>query len=403
MKAEKFSESLNNINDRYIEEAVRSEQTAPQQAFGGQLPPMSAAPVPNPSGGQKPGSSKSLKVWRIIAIAACAVLVAGIAVTAAALLSGKGNAVSKDAAMPAPVYDEGPAEAGGGMYNGAYVPEEDFNYYDYSQEMAGEAEGGGAASGAASGSAGSMNAPHPQGENAKIIYTARLSVESTEFDSAQKTIEEATVRHNGYFENMDLNNNSSSYRSANYVIRIPAQELDAFLNEAGTFGHILSANRNAEDVSEYYYDTEARLESARAKLQRLQELYAQAQNMSDIIVIENEISNVEWEIDSLSGTLKHYESQVDYSTVTLSLSEVYKITEEAAPLTFSEKISGAFSDGLRSFGEACENIVIWFAESWIWVLIALAGIAAAIIIPVKVTQKLNKDEIKEDPAQPDQK
>ena len=48
------------------------------------------------------------------------------------------------------------------------------------------------------------------------------------------------------------------------------------------------------------------------KLERLQKLLAQAENMEDIITIESAISETEWNIEDLSGTLRHYDALVDF-------------------------------------------------------------------------------------------
>lgn len=53
--------------------------------------------------------------------------------------------------------------------------------------------------------------------------------------------------------------------------------------------------------------------------------------MADIITIESAISETEQMIDSLSGTLQHYDAQVDYATVTISLQEVGKLSNVEEP------------------------------------------------------------------------
>ena len=389
MKAEKFSECLNNIDDKYIEEASSAGSQISQNTPGFQTPP-----VPQSDNGK---NVKGLKVWRIIAIAACAVLAVGLTIGAIALITGRSERYYQDAA-PAPAgganqmedrdYQAEENMAFEPITEGADVPLESSDSQSYGSETSKDGIS------AAPGGSLTVPSPAPTNENAKIIYTANLSIETTEFDESQSKISEITEKHGGYFENMDINNASSSYRSAYYQIRIPVANLDAFLNESSTFGNITSASRNANDVSESYYDTEARLESAQAKLKRLEELYAEAQNMSDIIVIENEISNVQWEIDNLQGTLKHYDSQVDYSTVTINLNEVYKTSTEAVPLSFGERISKAFSEGLSTFGEVMEDLVIWLAESWLWILLVVIVIGAAIIITVHVLKKDSKTKTK---------
>ena len=107
---------------------------------------------------------------------------------------------------------------------------------------------------------------------------------------------------------------------------------------------------------------------------------SEAKDMADIIELESAISDAQWEIDNYTGTLKNYDSQVQYSTVNISLREVYEIVTEEVPQTFGEKIAQAFSQGVKSVGTFFKNAVLWISASWIWILIAAAIIVAVILI-----------------------
>ena len=362
MKAEKFSESLTNVNDKYIEEAASYKAAASDS----QTKPF-----------------KALKVWRVIAIAACALLGVGIA-GAAAVAFSSGSRTSYQSA-DAGYYEEDIKDGGSYMANeaeaGGYMMD------DYAASEAPVSDDGSKSEGL-----GNVDSSMPTADGSKIIYTAYLTVETTEFENAQKEIEEKTKEFGGYFANMDLSNYDSSYRSGYFEIRIPAENLEAFLSEANQFGQVTSISKNAADVSEYYYDTESRLETEKAKLARLQELLSQAEDMSDIITIENEISNVQWEIDNLSGTLKSYDSQIEYATVTINLDEVYRITDDDAPLTFGQRIAKGFKDGVTGFGNAMEDLIVWLAGNWIWLLIVIIVILAAILIPVNIVKHKNRNK-----------
>lgn len=375
MKAERFRESLDHINDKYIEEAVQG--SAPQKNV-------------------KP--FRAIKVWRAVAIAACALLAVGVGFTAIGLLSDGSKASRSDAAK-APVYE--------GEYYGEYS-----NSFDDSDALTEEFAVPEAPAGSeAASDAGSFDSANgaesfeaetagetksdgittmlPQDENAKIIYSAYIDMDTTEFDDAQAQIEAITKNHNGYFENLDQDS-YSDYRNAYYLIRVPAEEFDAFMKEAQEIGTVTSISQNAADVSENYYDIESRLETAKTKLARLQELLSKAENMSDIITIENEIADVQWEIDDLSGSLKRYDSEIEYSTVTLNLHEVYRITDGDAPLTFGERISSAFSKGIKAFTGGMEDFLVFLAASWLWILLVAIVAAVVIIILVKCLKKDKK-------------
>ena len=111
----------------------------------------------------------------------------------------------------------------------------------------------------------------------------------------------------------------------------------------------------------------------------MQELLKKAENMEDIITIESAISETEYEIERLSGTMRHYDALVDYATVTLELNEVYRLSgTEDAPKSFGEKLSNAFTDGLAAVAEGLENFAIWLAYSWLGILIFAAVVFAAV-------------------------
>ena len=170
-----------------------------------------------------------------------------------------------------------------------------------------------------------------------------------------------------------------SYRHASYTVRVPAEQFADFCAQVGTLCHVTWQDDSAENISEQYYDTQSRLETAQIKLARLQELLKKAENMEDIITIESAISETEYEIERLSGTMRHYDALVDYATVTLELSEVYRLSgTEDAPKSFGEKLSNAFTDGLAAVVEGLENFAIWLAYSWLGILIFAAVVFAAV-------------------------
>ena len=114
--------------------------------------------------------------------------------------------------------------------------------------------------------------------NVKLIYRANIDMESTEFDKALDGLNELVERMGGYYENSELNN-YSTYRRGYYVVRLPAENFEAFLSAVGELCQVNNLSRSAEDISEYYYDTESRLATQQTKLARLQDLLRQAEDM----------------------------------------------------------------------------------------------------------------------------
>ena len=219
-----------------------------------------------------------------------------------------------------------------------------------------------------------------QTNGAKKIYRATLELQTLEFEKANEDIDCLISEVGGWVEQKDVSTYSSSYRSAYYTVRVPASKFERFCAGVGELCHVTYSTSSAEDISETYYDTKARLDTAQIKLARLQELLKDADNMADIITIESAISDTEYQIDALSGTLRSYDSLVDYATVCLNLNEVYRLSNtEDAPKSFGEKLSNAFSEGVENAGELLEDIAIWLAYNWLLVIIWLVVILGLLL------------------------
>lgn len=215
--------------------------------------------------------------------------------------------------------------------------------------------------------------------NAKIIYTADMSLETKEFDEAQQALEDVVNELGGYFESRSVNQ-GGHYRSLDCTVRVPVKNFITFLDRAGETAHVTNRSEYLEDVSEAYYDQEARLATQRIKLERLQELLGKAENMADIITIESAISETELQIEYLTGSLRQYDSQINYSTVSIYLREVYRLsTDEEAPVTFGDRIASAFSSGLSSGVANLDDFAIFVVRNWLSLLILIAVIAAAVL------------------------
>lgn len=228
-------------------------------------------------------------------------------------------------------------------------------------------------------------------DNVKMIYTANLELETTAFDATVSGFSTLVQELGGWLQDSSLYN-YNNYREATYTFRVPAERFHDFCQRAGELCTLRNIQRNGEDVSERYYDSESRLATQRTKLARLQELLAQAEKMEDIITLESAISETELAIEQLTGTLRHYDSLVGYSTVYISLREVYKITSVEEPaIGFWAKLGAAFQSGTRYFVDDVQDLLLDFARGWAGWLIFLLIVTAVILL---VRRKLRRRKAK---------
>lgn len=204
-----------------------------------------------------------------------------------------------------------------------------------------------------------------QQSNRKLIRTVNMSVETKEYDAVMSTLEQRVTELGGYIENMDnyngsVYNGSRSSRRASMTARIPADQLNGFLSEVSEISNVTRRTENVQDVTLDYVDLASHKKTLQAEHDRLLELMERAEYIEDIITIEQRLSNVQYQIESMEAQLRTYDNKVDYSTVYLDVSEVQELTPiEEHEETLWERISDGFMKDLKKIGNGALEIVVW--------------------------------------------
>ena len=68
----------------------------------------------------------------------------------------------------------------------------------------------------------------------------------------------------------------------------------------------MSSKTDTKDVTDSYFDIEARLASLEIQKERYLELLERAEDMESIVVLTNALTDVLYQIESHTGTLKRY-------------------------------------------------------------------------------------------------
>jgi len=224
----------------------------------------------------------------------------------------------------------------------------------------------------------------------KIIYSANLNIESTEFDSSLQMVEKLLNDFGGFISNSNITGSSSYDKDGNlllinryayYTLRIPALRFEEFLNSAGSLGNITSKSQNADNITAEFYDNEARKASLETQEQRLLELLAQAKDINDIITLESKLSDVRYQIESIESRLRNWQSKVDYSIIDITIREVSKYTPSTPiQLTFGERIARALGGSLENFVDGFQDFIIDLIYSLPALIIWIGIITLAVIL-----------------------
>lgn len=149
------------------------------------------------------------------------------------------------------------------------------------------------------------------------IHRATQTVEVAEVEPASVQIGEWTKARNGYVESSRESEDDSS--SASFTIRIPAEHLEAILDQFASLGKQTSRRVNAEDTTDAYHDLQAQIRNTEALRDRLRRLLDEAEEVKEVLEIEKQLARVQTELDSMKGRFQRMDSQVRLATIDLHI------------------------------------------------------------------------------------
>ena len=228
-----------------------------------------------------------------------------------------------------------------------------------------------------------------------LIRNVTMAAETKDFDNARKSVEDKIKEVGGYIENSSISGTgkSGNLRRASLKIRVPAETLDDLINAVGNNCTVTSTSERTSDVTLNYVDTKAKLESLRVEQKQLTELLSQAKDLDSIIVLQERLTQIRYQIESAESTLRVLENQVSYATLTLSIREVMEIKPQEEPHveTYGEKVARTFKESLHNIGEFFKGLfLVIVAVSPVFVPMIIITVVALVIVLSAVKKKRKK-------------
>jgi hypothetical protein len=241
--------------------------------------------------------------------------------------------------------------------------------------------------------------------NRKLTYSASFSINTKQYDSDYNKIISELEAVGGYVEYEDSSAYSSDTgknygRWSSLTLRVPVDQYHVFLDRLSDIGEVVSQQKSAEDISDQYYDTESRIAVLEERKARLMEYLKTAQTTEDIIALEQEISDVLYELDKLQGSKRKMDDLIDYASVSVTLTELITpetIGSDGKPL--GDRASDAFSMSMAGVGEFMENFAVFWAIALPIIIVIAIFVVIAIPLIKLIRFLIKKYRIKHPPKQ----
>jgi nitrate reductase NapE component len=208
----------------------------------------------------------------------------------------------------------------------------------------------------------------------KIIQTASLDLQVEDVADAFRRVGQIASAAGGF-----VLESSSSYANerpqADITIRVPAEQYESVLEELrGLAVKVERENSKAQDVTEEYIDLQAQLRNNQAIESRYIELLDRAQNITEVLTVQDRLDQVRLEIERVQGRINAINTLVDLGTISVHL--------EAPPV--AEPKSEVNVDPLKAAGRSWEGSLIFLRAIcaaflvvvvFLWWLVAVAVVA----------------------------
>lgn len=188
--------------------------------------------------------------------------------------------------------------------------------------------------------------------NRKVIMTANIQIETDNLDNVVSQVRTLCSGAGGYVQSSSLDTYSNNRRTATITIKVPSSAYESTITEIKKLGTVKSDRSTGADVTATYVDLEARLKNLKSTESRLVTVLDKANNVTDILAVEKELSRVRGDIESYQAQMNTLKNQIDFSTITVT------VTEPQPVVAYDWGIGEAFSEGIHMFVAIIGGLIV---------------------------------------------
>jgi hypothetical protein len=203
----------------------------------------------------------------------------------------------------------------------------------------------------------------------KIIKNANLRFQTSNVDTTTTAVQQLVKKYKGNIQR-DLQEHEDYRLSRSMSIRVPSANFDAFIADLSKgVDYYDNKEISSEDVTEEYVDVTARIKTKKELENRYFELLKKANKVSEMLEIEQKLSEIREEIEAKQGRLKYLQTKVSMSTIDLYFyKEIAQGTSKRQ--SYGSKIIASLGTGFNSIS----YFLLAVLDNWPLILIFVIAI-----------------------------
>lgn len=224
---------------------------------------------------------------------------------------------------------------------------------------------------------------------AALAITATVTVEVPDVRKAVIDLPQLVAAKGGAIFDSVVEVGHPQTATATVTVKVRPQDLEDLIAGLGGLGELTGRTQQTEDVTDQIADTESRIATAQASVDRVRALLAGATNLDDVVKIENELTIRETNLEQLLASQRNVTARVQLATLTI----VFTPTPEApkpVPVVVADmgakadrstsSIGTALRSGWHRFAVIVHGIVVGLAYVVPLLGLTLIGGLVAIVL-----------------------
>lgn len=234
-----------------------------------------------------------------------------------------------------------------------------------------------------------------------LVYSCTMNVDVLDFENASEQFRTKLNQYQGFIESENLSDGGSTGRWYNEdeqkwhtytaTVRVPSRVYEDFCTAVAELGDLRNKNASVENVSQEYHDLSTTLDIYEKKEDRYLEMLANAKDEVNAVAIEDKLTSIQVEIAKLKTRMNQIKTDVAYSYVYVTISEVKEYQAEPVHQdTFGQRLGNTLKDAGSGFLNFLEGLL--FLVIYMFPYLLLLGFAVFVFVKiVKTVKKVRKN------------
>jgi len=215
----------------------------------------------------------------------------------------------------------------------------------------------------------------PQDDKRKIIYNGHVEVAVEDFTGVPDRVLALVKQFGAYVADSTTTGSKGETRRGVWKLRVPVARFEEFFKAARGLGELVTSGISSRDVSEEYYDVDARIRNKTKEEERLLTLLEERPGkLEDVIAIERELSRVREELERMQGRMRVLADLTTLTTVDLTVVEIKGYQPAESP-TLAIRARRALEQSLTGLRTGGEDLLVAAVAAAPWLgLLAIVGV-----------------------------